>query len=75
MTQYISIPVFLVSFSVGLFLIYILGPEMKTIYIYPTPENIAGMVVKDDANNCFSYKMTEVECPADNDISKMPFQS
>jgi hypothetical protein len=74
--NYISIPIFLVSFAVGLFFIYILGPEMKTIYIYPSPENVNKVLFKDKAENCFIFKDEEVDCPSD--ISKLfsiPIQS
>jgi hypothetical protein len=74
--NYISIPIFLISFSIGLFFIYILGPEIKTIYIYPTPENVDKILFKDKADNCFYFEETSVKCPNDESlISKIPIQS
>jgi hypothetical protein len=73
--NYISLPVFLISFAVGIFFIYILGPEMKTIMIYPSPENVDKILFKDKADNCFSFEETEVECPRDDSlISRIPIQ-
>lgn len=74
--NYISIPIFLISFSIGLFFIYILGPEMKTIYIYPSPENVDKILFKDKADNCFYFEETPVKCPNNESlISKIPIQS
>jgi hypothetical protein len=73
--EYISFPIFIISFAVGLFFVYIYGPEMKTIYIYPSPENIDKIIFKDKADNCFRYEANEIECPKDNSIlSKIPLQ-
>jgi len=73
--DYISFRVFMVSFAIGLFFVYIYGPEMKTIYIYPSPENIDKVIFKDKADNCFSFQANEVECPKNNSIlSKIPLQ-
>jgi hypothetical protein len=73
--NYIHLPVFLISFAVGLFFVYILGPELKTIYIYPTPENINKILFKDKADNCFSFEEQYVDCPSNNSLlSKLPIQ-
>lgn len=69
-------PIFLISFSIGLFFIYILGPEMKTVYIYPSPETFDKILFKDKADNCFYFEEEVVECPKDeNLISKIPIQT
>lgn len=61
-TKYISVPVFLTSLAIGLIFAFILGPEQKTVYMYPTP-NKNDFQYKDNANQCFEYKPTEVKCP------------
>jgi hypothetical protein len=74
--NYISLPVFLISFAVGIFFVYILGPEMKTVYIYPSPENVEKVLFKDNADNCFYFKPVEVKCPKDKSlISAVPIQA
>jgi hypothetical protein len=74
--NYISMPIFLLSFSIGLFFIYILGPEIKKIYIYPSPENVDKILFKDKAENCFYFNEENVECPKDESlISKIPIQA
>ena len=74
--DYISIPIFAISFILGLLFIYILGPQTKTIYVYPSPENTNKVLFKDNANNCFYYDELEVKCPTDlSTISTIPIQS
>lgn len=73
--KYISLPVFIISFAIGLLFVYILGPEQKTIYIYPTPENVDKLLFKDKANNCFRFEEETVDCPSDpSKISDIPMQ-
>jgi len=74
--NYISLPIFLVSFAIGLLFVYLMGPEMKSIYIYPTPENVDKILFKDKADNCFYFEDENVECPKDTKmISKIPIQA
>jgi len=61
-SNYISIPVFLVSLAIGLLFAYILGPEQKTIYMYPTPDK-NDFQYKDKSDKCFEFKPSEVKCP------------
>ena len=74
--NYISIPVFLVSFAIGLFFVYILGPERKKIIIYPSPETVGKVLFKDKADNCFYFEEQEIDCPGDfSKIFTIPIQA
>ena len=74
--NYISLPVFLISFAVGIFFVYVLGPELKTVFIYPSPENVEKVLFKDNADNCFYFKPVEVVCPKDKSlINALPIQA
>ena len=74
--RYISLPIFIISFAIGLFFIYVLGPELKTIYIYPTPESVNKVLFKDKADNCFYFDEEVVDCPKDEtQISAVPIQA
>lgn len=62
----INLPIFICSFAIGIFLVYILGEDRKVIYIYPSQYNYNDIQFKDYASNCFQYKPTPVKCPVDN---------
>jgi hypothetical protein len=56
-------------------MVYFTMPDMRIIYVYPTPENIGKIQYKDNADNCFNFKQREVPCPKnESDISIIPIQ-
>jgi hypothetical protein len=72
---HISIPVFLISLSIGIYYVYVTVPNPKIIYVYPTPDNINKFQYKDHADNCFSFDTKEVNCSkVKGDIKKIPVQ-
>jgi len=68
MFKFIDFRIFLITLAIGLFYIYIAGGNKKILVIYPTPDNIHEYQYKDKANNCFSYDLNEVTCPADSKL-------
>ena len=74
--DYISLPVFLISFALGLFFVYILGPDEKIIYVYPTPNNYNSVLYKDNVGECFTFKPNETKCPMNPfSIKTVPVQA
>ena len=61
----INIKVFLISFAIGMFIIYITEPDKKIIYVYPNPSNVDKIDFKDKADNCFNFDYKSVKCPKD----------
>jgi hypothetical protein len=66
--------VFLISFSLGFFILYIFGPRPDILYQYPNPTK-EDTVFQDDANNCYKYKSKKISCPNDKKmIQTIPLQ-
>jgi hypothetical protein len=50
-------------------------PDLRLIYVYPTPENMDILQYKDKTDTCYSIKSSDVECPSDpDDIASVPIQ-
>jgi hypothetical protein len=62
-SKYVNIQIFIISFAIGLFFVYILGPETKIIYMYPSPSNYTKVQYKDNSDQCFNFTPTETKCP------------
>lgn len=69
--SYISVPIFIISFAIGIFCVYMTNPPKEVIYVYPTPDNINQIQYKDRANQCYEYTYQEVACKKE---SFYPFQ-
>jgi hypothetical protein len=66
---------FLLSLTIGFFVVYIFGPRPTVLYQYPTPENENSAVYVDNLNNCYKYHSNKVSCPANkNLIHQIPIQ-
>lgn len=74
--KFISIPILIISFIIGIIFITLYGPETKTIYIYPSPDNYKNILFRDKANNCFGFNEEKIECPKDSSLlSNIPMQN
>ena len=74
-SKYLSISTFIISLAIGLFIVYIWGPDEHVVYVFPTPDNANRIQYKDNTDNCFTFKATELDCPTDeSDISSIPVQ-
>jgi hypothetical protein len=76
LTFFLNIPIFIISLAIGIYAVYVTNnSEKRKITIYPTPDNIDKIQYKDNADNCFQFKQTEVNCPTSpTDISKIRTQ-
>ena len=69
-TKYINISIFLITFLIGLIYIYCFDYNRK-VEVIPTPYNIDKIEYKDEAENCFNYKIKDVICPSDKNKIKL----
>lgn len=76
LSKYINIPVFIISFAIGVLFVYMYTDTNRTIIVYPTHENYNLLQYRDKVGNCYSIEETEVKCPSDPSLlTKIPAQS
>jgi hypothetical protein len=73
--KYISVPLFIASFFIGMVYIHLSNPPTRSITIFPTIDNVGKFQYKDQADNCFTFIPNEKKCPfMSNSIKKIPIQ-
>lgn len=76
MLKYIHLPLFIFSFIIGFIFVYILGPDKKVMYIYPTPFNNSTYQFRDKVDNCYEFKSNKSKCPMNPlSINTIPVQN
>ena len=55
--------IFMLSFSIGMFIMMISDPTPRIVIKYPTPYNLNN-IYKDSSGTCFRYKMKDTKCTA-----------
>lgn len=72
----ISIPLIIISFLLGLFLVNFVNPEKKIIYVYPNSSNLDRIQYVDKAKNCFYANKFKTKCNLGiNNIKEVPIQT
>jgi hypothetical protein len=74
-TKYINLTVFILSFSLGIFAVYVTLPDERKVIVYPSPDNIDYIQYKDKAGNCFKVKQTKTKCQDNFKIFNIPPQA
>lgn len=76
MLKFINIPVFVLSFALGVLAIYIMGQnQQRIVYVYPTPDNVDNLQYQDQAGTCFAVKQIPTNCPSNlASVFKVPVQ-
>jgi len=67
-SKYINISVFLVSLAIGIFVMYVIMPNTRKIYVYPTPENVEILQYRDKTGHCFQFHEKQVPCPVNTSL-------
>lgn len=62
---------FIISFCIGIFIVYVITPFPEIVYTFPTPDNVNDTIYNSNKNgSCYKFKATEVAC--DKNTKKTP---
>ena len=69
----IYLNVFIYSLAFGVMLMYLMGDDVKTVYVYPTMDTYKDIIIQDITQQCYQYKPKSISCPYDRKkIVKIP---
>ena len=68
--KHLNSTAFLISFCIGMFIVYIKQVPKRVVYKHPTPYNAGKVIYRDNHDGCFKYEMEEVPCPKDKSAIK-----
>jgi hypothetical protein len=54
---------FLLCFTLGLYISYAYGDKIKHIVKFPTPVDSENLIYKKKEGTCYMYKLKEIKCP------------
>lgn len=63
MLEKINLYYFLISFCIGILVVYSTQPKSQIVYKFPSPSNL-NTKYRDNADNCYKYEYEEVKCSA-----------
>jgi hypothetical protein len=53
---------FILSFAIGLFIVYIFHPPPQVVVKFPSPYNVGKIIYKDKHESCYAYKAVPQSC-------------
>lgn len=76
LADYVDPVVFLLSFAVGIFIVYITQSRPDVIIKVPNPLDPKSQqdVYRDDVDSCYKYVIKEVDCPTDGSALDFPIE-
>jgi hypothetical protein len=73
--KFFHFPTFILSFAIGIFIVYSIGPDKKEIVIYPSEDTLSKVQYQDDTNTCFTFDIEKTKCPLNPDnVLDIPIQ-
>jgi hypothetical protein len=51
---------FILSFTIGMYIVYVFGPKPSVLYKYPSPDE--NTTYSDLANNCYKFISEKTKC-------------
>lgn len=62
MFKYIDLHFFVMSFALGLLLVYCTTPPAQIVNKFPSPANAKSTIYKDGSDSCYRYEVEDVQC-------------
>jgi hypothetical protein len=61
-----------ISFSIGIFYVYVTAPSPEVVLKFPSPFNAGKITYKDKSDNCYKYVHEKVNCEKSANVKPQP---